>query len=154
MSRGDRIWSVVYILARIALGLVFVTAAFPKIINPEAFADSINNYRALPYFLVNVSAITLPWVEMLFGIFLIVGFRLRAASLATTIMMVIFIAALASAYIRGINIDCGCKIPLLSSADSVISWREFVRDGIFLLLSVWIFLKPLPRPARPVPRIG
>jgi uncharacterized membrane protein YphA (DoxX/SURF4 family) len=141
-----------FILIRIALGAIFIAAAAPKIWRPDEFADSINNYRILPYFLVNLSAITLPWVEMLFGLFLVLGFRVKAASLATTIMMVAFLAALISAYARGINIDCGCRIPLLTSKETVIGWREFLRDAIFLAMSLLVYLRR--RPAPPVPRIG
>jgi len=152
MNRSDRAWSIVYILARVALGGIFIVAALPKMWRPDQFADAINNYRILPYFLVNISALALPWVEFLFGAFLIVGFRIRVASLATTIMMTVFLAAIISAWARGIDITCGCFGT--GAGDAPISWHEVVRDSLFLLLSLWVLLKPLPRPARPIPRIG
>ena len=101
---------------------------------------------------VNAAALALPWVEGLFGAFLIAGFRVRAASLATTIMMSVFLAAIASAWARGIDITCGCFGT--GAGDVPISWHEIVRDSLFLLLSLWVFTKPLPRRPRPVPRIG
>lgn len=152
MSRADRVWTVVYLLARLALGGVFIAAALPKMWRPDQFADAINNYRVLPYFLVNLSALALPWVEMLFGVFLVVGFRVRAASLATTIMMTVFLAAIVSAWARGIDITCGCFGT--GAGNAPISWHEVVRDSLFLLLSLWVLIKPLPGPARPIPRIG
>ena len=147
-----RFWPVFFILVRIALGVIFIAAAAPKIWRPDEFADAINNYRILPYFLVNVSAITLPWVEMLFGLFLVFGFRTKAASLATSLLMMMFLAALISAYARHINIDCGCQIPLLSSRGAGIGWREFLRDTIFLAMSLFVYLRR--RPASVVPHIG
>ena len=152
MSRSDRIWNAVHLLARVALGVIFIAAALPKMWRPDQFADAINNYRILPYFLVNAAALALPWVEGLFGAFLIAGFRVRAASLATTIMMSVFLAAIASAWARGIDITCGCFGT--GAGDVPISWHEIVRDSLFLLLSLWVFTKPLPRRPRPVPRIG
>lgn len=147
-----KIWPVLFLLVRIALGVVFIAAAAPKIWRPDEFADSINNYRILPYFLVNLSAIALPWVEMLFGLFLVFGFRVKAASLATSLLMIMFLAALISAYARHINIDCGCQIPLLSSKGAGIGWREFLRDTLFLAMSLMTYLRR--RPAPPIPRIG
>ena len=120
---------------------------------PDQFADAINNYRVLPYFLVNANALALPWVEFLFGAFLVAGFRVRAASLATTIMMAVFLAAIISAWARGIDITCGCFGT--GAGDVPISWHEVVRDSLFLLLSLWVLLRrPMPRPARVIPRIG
>jgi uncharacterized membrane protein YphA (DoxX/SURF4 family) len=151
-ARADRFWGAAYMLARVALGGIFLAAALPKMWRPDQFADAVNNYRVLPYFLVNAAALGLPWVEFLFGTFLVVGFRVRAASLAATIMMTVFLAAIVSAAARGIDITCGCFGT--GAGDAPISWHEIVRDASFLVLCLWVLFKPLPRPPRPIPRIG
>jgi uncharacterized membrane protein YphA (DoxX/SURF4 family) len=152
MSRSERFWRVAYVLARLALGGVFLAAALPKMWRPDQFADAVNNYKILPYFLVNLAAIALPWVEFLFGIFLIAGIKVRAASLASALLMAVFLAAIVSAWARGIDISCGC---FGTGADGVpISWHEIIRDSVFLALALWVFFKPLPRSQRPVPLIG
>lgn len=146
-------WTLIRLLVRIALGAVFVAAAAPKILRPDEFADSINNYHILPYFLINLSAIALPWVELLFGLFLIFGFRVKAASLATTLLLLVFLAAIISAWARGINISCGCFGT--GKGSPPISWHEVVRDSLFLAMSLLTYLKrraaPVPAPAS---RIG
>ncbi len=119
------------------IGFIFIYAAIPKIIRPDEFADGINNYRILPYFLVNLLAIGLPYVELLFGLFLFIGIRIKAASLGTTLLMVVFILAVLSAWIRGIDITCGC----FGSGGEIISIKEIARDIIFFLMSIITFLK-------------
>ncbi len=145
-----RFWKIAYVVVRIALGLVFITAAAPKMWRPDEFADAVNNYRILPYFLVNRSAITLPWVEMLFGLFLVFGFRVKAASLATTILLAVFLSAILSAWARHIDISCGCFGT--GAGSPPISWHEVVRDALFLAMSLFVYLRR--RPAPPIPRIG
>ena len=62
------------LLLRIALGAVFVYAAWLKLRDPwQMFAMSIDSYQLLPMWAVRVVARTLPWVELLLGMLLIAG---------------------------------------------------------------------------------
>jgi len=124
-----------YPLLRVALGAIFVYASFHKILRPDQFADGINNYHILPVFLVNLVALTLPWIELMFGMFLIFNFKAPAASLAVTIMMVVFIIAMISAWMRGIDTGCVC----FSNEGEAISIKEVVRDSGFLIMSLFVF---------------
>lgn len=124
-------------LIRIALGIIFIYAAVPKILRPDEFADAINNYRILPYFLVNIMAICLPWVELFFGTFLVLGIRIKAASFGVLLLMVVFIAAILSAWARGIDINCGC----FGTGSETISYKEIIRDIIFFIMALLTFLK-------------
>ena len=59
--------------ARIILGFVFIYAAISKAAEPESFAIAIANYKLLPDFLINISAIILPWIELCAGLLLLFG---------------------------------------------------------------------------------
>ena len=61
--------------ARVYLGGVFLFACWHKILEPGSFALDIATYQILPLGLVNLMAITLPWVELAAGVMLIVGVR-------------------------------------------------------------------------------
>lgn len=124
-------------LIRIALGVIFIYAAVPKILRPDEFADAINNYRILPYFLINIMAICLPWVELFFGAFLVLGIRIKAASFGVLLLIVVFISAILSAWARGIDINCGC----FGTGTEAISYKEIIRDIIFLIMALLTFLK-------------
>lgn len=124
-------------LIRIALGAIFIYAAIPKILRPDEFADAINNYRTLPFFLVNIFAVCLPFIELLYGLFLIIGFRIKAVSFGTLVLMTIFIIAILSAWIRGIDINCGC----FGTGTESISYKEIIRDILFFGIALITFLK-------------
>ena len=54
------------IRVQLALGVIFVVAALPKIADPPSFAHMIYNYRIVPAPVINLMALTMPWVELLF----------------------------------------------------------------------------------------
>lgn len=130
--------------ARLYLGVVFVMACLHKIAHPEAFALDIAAYDFLPTELVNLLAITLPWVELVAGVMIIVGIRARAAALLIAVMLVAFIIPLAAALVRGLDLSCGCFAPGVGEADPISGWT-LVRDGSWLVLCLYVvFLDRVP----------
>ena len=98
----------VLLISRIILGLTFIWAAAGKIGQAELFADLIFSYQILPYYLVNITAIVLPWIELLCGILLMVGFKVRGSALLISLMLAAFLLALGINIARGVDMDCGC----------------------------------------------
>ena len=124
---------------RWVLALVFIYAAAGKIIHPSGFVDDIDNYRLLPYILVTVMAVILPWIEVLCGLLLIFGRWMRGASLILIVLNIVFIFAISSALFRGLDINCGC-FTLLESGSKVGLVRIF-EDILLLAMSVWVFFR-------------
>lgn len=93
---------------RIILGFVFIYAGLEKALMPEAFAKSISNYQLIPDFIINFSAIVLPWIELVCGILLIFGVSVKENSLILSILLSLFIIMITISVMRGLNIDCGC----------------------------------------------
>jgi len=125
----NRRW--LFLAIRIIIGGLFIYASIYKIMNPLAFAKIIHNYRLVPPDLINSMAIILPWIELISGVCLIVGFKFRGANLLIISMLVVFIIALSVSYARGININCGC----FSSAANVKSnlLARIIEDVLMLL---------------------
>lgn len=123
------------ILSRFILGVVFIVASIEKIAFPELFALNIQAYKILPTSLVNISALIIPWMELICGIFLISGVFVGSSSVILSGLLVVFIILLFSALIRGLKIDCGC----FGSAPSPVSWMRIVEDVGFLFLGFHIF---------------
>lgn len=96
------------IRVQITLGVIFVIAALPKIADPPSFAHMIYNYRLVPSSLINISALVMPWVELLAGLALILGAWKAAARTVITIMLAVFIIAISINLGRDNAIDCGC----------------------------------------------
>ncbi len=96
------------LLFRVIIGLVFIVAGVEKIANPESFAVSIENYKILPVFIINIVAIPLPWIEFVAGLLLIFGVSVKENITIINLLLVIFIAIVLTALLRGLDIDCGC----------------------------------------------
>ena len=137
------------LLVRIALGGIFVYAAYLKLKDPWAlFAMNIDSYGVLPMRAVEFVARTLPWFELLIGILMIVGIFRRTATVATSLLLAVFFGLMIRAYAKGMQINCGCFGP-----GDVISWKTLLRDGSMLagalFVTVMSFL--LRRKAVPAP---
>lgn len=93
---------------QVGLGLLFIYASLDKIWNPALFAKAISNYRILPLPLLHISAIILPWLELLCGLALVFNRFQRAAWTIVGGLLLIFILAIISAMMRGLDFNCGC----------------------------------------------
>lgn len=93
---------------QIALGAIFIAAALPKIADPPSFAHMIYNYRILPAGLINISALIMPWAEIVCGLALILGVWVKPARWLIAAMLIVFIVAISINLLRDNAIDCGC----------------------------------------------
>ena len=118
------------IRVQIALGVIFIVAAVGKIADPPSFAHMIYNYRILPGGLINISALIMPWVELLAGLCLVIGVWTRPARWIITLMLVTFMIAITINLVRGNAIDCGCFD--VSAANK--TYEERIRDMWYVLL--------------------
>ncbi|MBZ5620455.1 MAG: DoxX family membrane protein [Acidobacteriia bacterium] len=142
-----RIPVIIRLLLRLALGAVFVYAAWVKLFGPgwswppklepwELFALAINSYGILPLKGVELVARTLPWLELAIGAMLIVGRGLRISAAATSLLLLVFFGLMVRAFAQGKEISCGCFGP-----GEIISWWTLLRDGSMLagaLLLTWM----------------
>ncbi len=95
-------------LSQIAIGLLFIVAGLAKIGDAAAFAKQVHNFRIAPVVLENLVAATLPWVELVAGVALLIGLRARAGAVISTSLLAVFTLAIIVAVARGLDIDCGC----------------------------------------------
>jgi uncharacterized membrane protein YphA (DoxX/SURF4 family) len=94
--------------ARLLLGGVLVVAGALKVPDPAAAMRAVRAYRLLAEALVGPVAFGLPVIEIAVGLALLAGVFVRTAALATAGLVVVFLAAVGSAWARGLQIDCGC----------------------------------------------
>lgn len=121
-------------IGRVALGLVFVYAAYTKLQLPWiSFAAQIQAYKFswLSDEAVIYIAKFLPWCELALGILLLIGVQLRWVAAAASLLLVVFFAALVRSYALGMNIDCGC----FGTGDRL-TWKTLVREGALLAVAL------------------
>jgi len=127
------------LVARLILGAVFIYASMDKIAHPEAFAKAVYNYQILPDALINLTAIVLPWLELVIGIFLLTGLFREGTASIVTLLLTVFFGAMLFNLARGLDIHCGCFSTTMDITDSMpMAWYLF-RDGFFLVLASCLF---------------
>lgn len=127
---------VVYHALRLLLGGIFLYASYDKILHPEAFAEAVYNYQILPDGLVNLTALVLPWLELLLGLCLIAGVWLPGTNLISSGLLSVFIAALVFNQLRGLDIHCGCFSTETSEGPAGI--LTVIRDLFFWAISIYL----------------
>lgn len=120
---------IISILLRLAIAGIFIYASLYKIKSPSAFAHQIYNYKMLNSWFINPMAITLPWLQLLCGVLLLINLWTKEANSLILAMLVVFQIAVASALMRGLNVSCGC----FKAGGDPASWLTFGRDSLFLL---------------------
>ncbi|MFP4369223.1 MAG: MauE/DoxX family redox-associated membrane protein [Candidatus Kapaibacterium sp.] len=127
------------LIARLILGFMFIIVGIAKIHEPAVFAEEIGNYRILPEFMLNFIALLLPWLELLSGLFIIAGVRIRANTIITGALLIVFIIAVASADIRGLDINCGCYSNI---AEQKVGMAKILENTGLLILAVYLYIFP------------
>ena len=75
--------------------------------------------------------------EVLSGVFLIFGVRLRASSALVAAMLVVFLIAIGTAMARGLSIECGCYS---QGGGEKVGWKKVFEDVALLVLAIQIFV--------------
>ncbi|UFS72778.1 DoxX family membrane protein [Geomonas sp. RF6] len=124
------------LVVRVILGGVFIYAGVLKIADPVAFAGNVAAYKLVPYFWSYLTAAILPWVEVISGALLVCGFRPKAGAVVIALLNAVFIVALASAIVRGLDIDCGCFRQ--GGGEKTSPWIALGRDVVFICMALYI----------------
>ena len=99
---------VLALVTRLGLAALFATTGVTKLAAGEAFVRSLAAYELLPTTLVDVAAATLVLVECGLAALLVTRRFGRRATFAAAALLAAFAAAIASATVRGLAVDCGC----------------------------------------------
>jgi uncharacterized membrane protein YphA (DoxX/SURF4 family) len=121
---------------RIVIGLLFIYSSISKYSDLSQFGDVVLKYNIIEEFFVPYLAILLPGVELIIGLMLVAGFRIKSAGFVSAALMVIFIVAISINFYRGENFDCGCFETSWMGIESTIGWPILVRNIIWFALSV------------------
>jgi uncharacterized membrane protein YphA (DoxX/SURF4 family) len=122
------------IVARIGLAAVFLWAAFTKLREPWLlFAASIDTLQLLPEPAVFFVARVLPWAELVLGVVLLTGIKLRWSAAFATGLLLVFFGVMLRSYLAGIQADCGCFGP-----GEALGPATLARDGALLAVSAWV----------------
>ncbi len=100
-----------WLAGRIFMGTVFAYAGYTKLMAPyENFRGAIAHYEVIPYALAGPIARVMPWFELLFGVFLILGYLPRISALALSLFSLTFLLVMGASNVlfEAGGKDCGC----------------------------------------------
>jgi uncharacterized membrane protein YphA (DoxX/SURF4 family) len=135
-------------LVRLVLAGIFLAAGGLKAVDPQSSVAAVRAYALLPPALETAVGWGLPFLEIALGLLLAAGAFTRVAGAVSAALVLVFIAAVASAAARGLSIDCGC----FGGGGTVAAGQtdyggEIVRDSLLLVLSLWLVWQPRSRVA-------
>ena len=135
------------LVGRVVLGVVWIIAGWSKISDLAASGRAVNAYRLLPYDAATFLGAVLPFVEIALGALLILGLATRLAAIVSTVVLVAFIVGIASAWARGLRIDCGCfgGGGDLAASQQPHYFSETIRDIVLLALAGFLVVFPRSR---------
>ncbi|HEX5219928.1 MAG TPA: MauE/DoxX family redox-associated membrane protein [Verrucomicrobiae bacterium] len=134
------------------LGLLMLWAAVSKLANPTEFLGSLYGYQLpLPRLVMQTVAVVLPWLELLCGLLLVSGLWMETALAIVTTLLAVFVLATGQAWLRGLDISCGCfslKVFGLDSSPGLDRFFEsvafaFFRNLVLLTVTALLFRKQL-----------
>jgi uncharacterized membrane protein YphA (DoxX/SURF4 family) len=140
-------WPWLSIAARLTVGIVWILAGLLKLHDIEDSVRSVRNYQILPEALVRPVGTGLPILEVVLGALLILGLGLRITGALSALVLLAFIIGIASVWVRGIPIECGCfggSGNAVRDATSKYPW-DIARDTGLFILSVLIAAWPRSR---------
>lgn len=139
-------WPWLSVVARLVVGVVWIVAGAIKLTDPESSVRAVRAYQILPESIVPLVGRALPPFEVVLGVLLIVGLGLRIVAILSAVLQLAFIVGIASAWTRGIQIDCGCFGGGGFDADATSKYPwEIARDTGLLALSLLIAIWPRSR---------
>jgi uncharacterized membrane protein YphA (DoxX/SURF4 family) len=131
------------LVARLIVAGFLLVAGWIKFQDPAGTVRSVRAYRILPEAVVPTVGHALPMLEFVLGALLLLGLFTRVAGLLSGLFFLAFIFGISSAWIRGMEINCGCfgngGVPANPQRQYAI---EIARDTGLLLCSLWLVIWP------------
>ncbi|CAA9398104.1 MAG: Membrane protein [uncultured Nocardioides sp.] len=134
------------LIARLVTGGVWIVAGALKLPHPGESVRAVRAYDLLPEAVVPTVGHLLPVVEVVVGACLVLGLLTRAMAAVSAVLLLAFIVGIASAWARGLSIDCGCFGGGGRIQDAAETYPvEIARDAGLLALSAWLVVRPRTR---------
>lgn len=134
---------------RVLMGAWFAYAGGLKIFGTglDRFVTDIENYKLVTGSLAVAVAYFIPWFEVVAGTFFMLGIFQKGAWLAMFGLVLAFTVSVGSAWMRGLDISCGC----LGGTEKISYWRKAVEFAIYFAALAWIAWTEWRKTPEPTP---
>jgi uncharacterized membrane protein YphA (DoxX/SURF4 family) len=146
MSKFEKLQPWIGLFSRLVLGGVLLVAGYLKVGTLDKSQMAVRAYELLPIPLANFFGLVLPFFEVVIGLLLILGAATRVVAALGGFTMFIFIIAIAQAWARGLNIDCGCFGGGGAVAPGETRYlQEILRDAGLVALALFLMRYPITK---------
>jgi uncharacterized membrane protein YphA (DoxX/SURF4 family) len=131
-----------WVLLRVIIGGVFLVSSLGKLLSPyQNFLYVIQAYQFLPSWAEVLTAQIFPWIELIVGVFVLLGFWIPWSLRGALTLFGIFVVVLGQALIRGLPLEnCGCFGEWIHLKPQAV----IMMDSLSLLMT-FVLLRNLPR---------
>ncbi len=134
------------LVARLIVGVVDLIAGLVKFPDPAGNVRQVRAFDILPEAIVPTVGHALPTIEIIIGVALILGLLTRLFAVIGALFFLAFIIGIASAWARGLEINCGCFGSHGVPADPHRQYAvDIARDIGLLICCLWLVVWPRTR---------
>jgi uncharacterized membrane protein YphA (DoxX/SURF4 family) len=151
-------------IGRLLLGGIFVYAGYAKLVYPNhnlwpyfmlrfsistnlsTFAFQVESYKVLGAEGASLVAHTLPFVEIVLGMLLLIGWKFRIWAAIVTAILAGFLTLVTRAYLLHMEINCGCF-----GTPEPLTGMTVLRDSALVALAVVMTIFAFQEARRPHP---
>lgn len=132
-------------LARWILGGMLLYMGWSKVMHASDFLVAVRQYQVIQTpLLLNLTAALLPWIEVFWGLCLLLGVAVRGTAVLSLGMLLFFnglilqraleLQQAAGIAFCAVRFDCGC------GAGEVWVCRKLVENGVLILMAAWVLI--------------
>ena len=141
---GAQLW--LSTIMRIGLAGVLLWSGGAKVSEPRQAVMAVQAYEILPTGVGEFVGYALPLFELALGLALLLGVATRISAVVAGALMTAFVVGVASAWARGLSIDCGCFGGGGAVAEGEANYLPvLLRDAGFAAMAAWLVVFPATR---------
>ncbi len=141
---GAQLW--ISTIMRIGLAGVLLWSGGAKVSEPRQAVMAVQAYEILPTSVGEFVGYALPLFELALGLALLLGVATRVSAVIGGALMTAFVVGVASAWARGLSIDCGCFGGGGAVAEGEANYLPvLLRDAGFAAMAAWLVVFPATR---------
>jgi putative oxidoreductase len=128
-------------VVRSLIAVLLVWAGLSKLGDPVSSYTALLEYQIpSPRVLLKLVAVVLPWLELLCALMMLANFHRRLATLVVSVLFGVFLVLVSQAFVRGLNIACGCFNLILLGIDEASAAARFIESVGFAFFRNLILL--------------
>jgi len=131
----------IQLLSRFILAGVLILAGILKLIDNTALFETVVYITWLPVWFKSLLISTLPWLEILVAVLLILKWQLTYIASFVLLIFAGFLGFSVYGFATGMEGDCGCFGDL---AESSFGWSMIIRNAAFTAMAGFLFYKNEP----------